>query len=168
MVAFKRPRSLRDILVRAKVPPPPLRNPSRNNCLMKKCNKCVIDPYVNSTSVVKCTQDSSISVQVNKPVNCISSNVIYLIQCTKCSQQYIGQTGRQFKQRIMEHVNYVKNSKLTEPTGFHFNLPGHDVSMLRATILEQCKLNSRMYRETREEYFINLFKTKLLGMNRKL
>ena len=169
MVAFRKPRSLRDVLIRAKVPPKPSRKSVRKVNSMKKCNSnsCPIDPYVMTTSTVKSTQDK-FSVLVNKPVDCLSSNVVYLIQCTKCSMQYIGQTGRPFKERIKEHLSYVRNNKISEPTGFHFNLPGHDISMLRATVLAQCKFNSRIFRETREEFFINKFQTKFSGMNRKL
>ena len=35
-------------------------------------------------------------------------------------------------------LGYVRNSKLNEPTGLHFNLPGHKISMLKASILEKC------------------------------
>ena len=37
--------------------------------------------------------------------------------------QYVGETGREFKMRLKEHLGYVRNSKLNEPTGLHFNLP---------------------------------------------
>ena len=86
----------------------------------------------------------------------------------KCKEQYIGQTGRSVKDRIKEHLRYVSNKVLTEPTGRHFNLPGHDISMLRFSVIEKCSTVSRMFREEREEKFIKLFHTKFKGMNRKL
>ena len=136
---------------------------------MKKCRKCVICPYVLESNCVSCSQNN-VKLPVTNPVDCTSSNVIYLIQCTKpsCKQQYIGQTGRLLKGRIKEYIGYIKNSKLSEPTGFHFNQSGHNVSMLNVIILEKCKYNSKIYRESREEHFINLFETKYKGMNRKL
>ena len=100
--------------------------------------------------------------------NCNTRNVIYLIDCLKCKNQYIGQTGRSFKERIREHLGYIRNNKISEPTGLHFNLPGHNISMFKASIIEKCKFDSRMYRETREEWCIQKFQTKFKGMNRKL
>ena len=44
---------------------------------------------------------------INKEVNCNSSNVIYLVECTKCKEQYVGQAGRLFKSRMSEHVGYI-------------------------------------------------------------
>ena len=75
--------------------------------------------------------NSSFSVKVNKPVSCRTENVIYLISCTKCSEQYVGQTGREFKKRMKEHLGYINNFKFSEPTGKHFNLPNHDISMFK-------------------------------------
>ena len=59
------------------------------------------------------------SKPINKEVSCNSSKVIYLIECTKSKEQYVGQTGRPFKNRMSEHVGYIKNQKVSEPTGFH-------------------------------------------------
>jgi len=104
-------------------------------------------------------------VNINKPVNCETSNVVYLVECIKCKSQYVGQTGREFKARMKENLGYIRNKKISEPTGQHFKLPGHDISMFRASILEVCKSERRVYREHREENFIQAFQTKLKGMN---
>ena len=167
MVAFRRPKSLRDMLVRAKLPENNPRKSVRNKNGMKKCQKCVICPFVNECKSVQSTYGLH-STTINEPTNCNSTNVIYVITCIKCHEQYIGQTGRPFKERLKEHLSYVRNKKTSEPTGFHFNQPGHKISHLRATILEICNSNSKIYRETREELFIQNFQTKFHGMNRKL
>ena len=62
---------------------------------------------------------------------------------------------------MKEHLGYIRNKKTSEPTGQHFNLPGHDISMLRASVFKVCKSQSRVYREHREEHFIQAFQTKL-------
>ena len=167
MVAYKRPQSLRDILVKAKLPQPSSKRPKRNSNGMKKCLNCNICPYVSCYSVIKSSVDNS-PVNISSTVDCNTRNVIYLIDCLKCKNQYIGQTGRSFKERIREHLGYIRNNKISEPTGLHFNLPGHNISMFKASIIEKCKFDSRMYRETREEWYIQKFQTKFKGMNRKL
>ena len=167
MVAFKKTKSLKDLLVKARIAPVQKRQTFRKVNGMKKCNNCNICPFVKECKSVT-SSFSSANVSINCLANCDTSNVIYVISCDKCNEQYIGQTGRPIKQRIKEHLRYVKNNSLSEPTGLHFNLPGHDFSMLKFTVLERCTFDSRMFREEREENFIKLFHTKFKGMNRKL
>ena len=167
MVAYRRPPSLRSVLVKAKVPPLPIRQSNRTHNGMKRCSKCVVCPYVTEQRIVKSSQNCFVH-NINKPVNCDSSNVVYLVECKKCKEQYVGQTGRAFKERMKEHIGYIKGKKLTEPTGLHFNLPGHNLSMFQASIIEKCNHDSRAFRERREEEFIKHFQTKFKGMNRKL
>ena len=90
-----------------------------------------------------------------------------MIHCNHCNAQYIGQTGRSLKTRFKEHLRYVRNKILTEPTGEHFNSTGHNISMMRVKCIEKCNNQTRMYREKREEYFKNKFQTKYRGMNKK-
>ena len=52
-------------------------------------------------------------------------------------------------------------------TGAHFNLPGHDLSNLKITVLEIPKKMDDQYRKQRERYLINKFNTKHQGLNKK-
>ena len=90
-----------------------------------------------------------------------------MIECKKdkCTQRYIGQTGRSVRSRQADHRGYVVNHHNTA-TGAHFNTPGHTLSDLSITILEKVKNNNRSYREQREEYFIHKFNTVHQGLNR--
>ena len=36
------------------------------------------------------------------------SNIVYKISCKSCDANYIGQTCRQLKSRIMEHKNHIR------------------------------------------------------------
>ena len=64
-----------------------------------------------------------------------------LIDCQKerCRQRYIGVTKRSFRKRVKEHIGYVKNEKISEATGEHFNLPGLSHTDMKFTIIEQVK-----------------------------
>ena len=107
---------------------------------------------------------------LNRNVTCENSNVIYMIECQKhnCKEgRYIGETYRPLKYRLAEHRGYVTNHVTNQPTGAHFNLPGHSLSDMRIIILEQVKVKGDLYRK-REKYFINKFNTLYEGMNRKL
>ena len=72
-----------------------------------------------------------------------------MIECSKnnCGQKYIGETERSLKERIMEHVNYIKNRQLDKPTGNHFNKPGHTLANMKVVILEKVEKNNEIYRK---------------------
>ena len=145
-------------MVRAKVPAPNNRKSSRVANCMKKCNKCVACPFIKECKYLK-RSFGVFNVKINKPVNYNTSNVVYIIECSKCTLQYVGETGREFKMRLKEHLGYVRNSKLNEPTGetgLHFNLPGHNISMLKASILEKCFHSSTTYRKQRGVFYSSL------------
>ena len=78
--------------------------------------------------------------------------------------RYIGETSRILKFRLAEHRGYVNNGDDTA-TGEHFNLPGHSLSDLSITILEQVKKKDDLYRKEREKYFIRKFNTFYRGLN---
>ena len=77
------------------------------------------------------------TVEINSNVDCNSENVIYLIFCRRCPEQYIGETKRKFKDRMGEHRNYVRNQVLIKAAGLHFNKPGHQLSDMQVTVLEK-------------------------------
>ena len=41
--------------------------------------------------------------KIKSRITCETSNVICMIQCTKCNFQYIGETKRRLKDRFNEH-----------------------------------------------------------------
>ena len=56
--------------------------------------------------------------------------------------------------RFGEHLGYVRNKKLNEPTGQHFNLPGHNITMMEVTLLEKIWSSSTNLRKIRESKHI--------------
>ena len=75
------------------------------------------------------------------------------------------ETGRHFK--LDEQRGYINNQVLSQATGAHFNLPGHSLADLKATILEQVKYNDEEYSKERESYHIRIFNTYYNGLNRQ-
>ena len=69
--------------------------------------------------------------RIHDPLNCKSKNLIYLIECKKCSKQYIGETKRHLHQRFGEHrrsiLNYDHFSNPT-PVSVHFNQADHSIN----------------------------------------
>ena len=170
LTGYKRQRNLRDMLVRAKVPEKLKLYPKRNLKGMSKCNQpyCRICPFVKEEKKIKI--DRKESWYINKPVNCNSHNVVYLIECTKenCTNNwYIGETKRNLRYRFGEHRGYVTNGHTDQATGAHYNLPGHSVENMKISIIEKVKQGSDAYRKERELYFINKFNTYYKGINKQ-
>ena len=79
---------------------------------------------------------------------------------------YIGETKHPLDKRFRQHLGYVNNMKLNEPTGYHFNLPNHDASMMKISVLEKIWKSTNI-RKIRESMYISKFESLHQGMNRK-
>ena len=70
-------------------------------------------------------------------LTCEISNIIYLIECTDCGKQYIGETGRPFRNRIYEHIASVKKDRNFEtPVSKHFHSANHSHKDMRFSVIE--------------------------------
>ena len=164
MIAYKRQQNLKDKIIRAKVADK-IRN-KRNLVGMKKCNKCVACYYIKEG---KSINTEKVKWKIIKRVDCETKNIIYLLECDKnnCQQKYVGETERNFRERVKEHLGYARTKKLNQPSGYHFNLPGHSISNMKFTILEQVRSNDPIYRREIERYLIEKFDTFHFGLNKK-
>ena len=134
---------------------------------MKKCGRqCVICAYVKEGKYI---YTDKFTWKINKKVDCLTQNMVYLIECQKenCRLRYLGESERSLKNRISEHIGYIKTNKISEATGEHFNLPGHTLSDLKVTIIEKVKIQDSLYRKERESYNIRRFNSYYKGMNKK-
>ena len=95
--------------------------------------------------------------------------MIYLIQCEKerCKQQYIGYTQQEFRERMCQHIGYVRNKVLSKATGQHFNLPGHSKNDMKFTIIEKVRSSDPLYGREREKLHIRRFNSFYGGINRE-
>ena len=176
LVAYRRPQSLRDKLIKSKIPEVPPARPKRNMPGQKKClgGNCSTCPFIEPLKTVKC-HISGASVEINAAVNCQTENAIYCISCNRCNQVYIGQTSKSVSQRFSQHLGYIKNyqnhtaaGKRIEPTGQHFNGPGHQgIRDVQISILEKVHSKSKAVREERESMYIRLFDAVNKGINKK-
>ena len=103
---------------------------------------------------------------INCSVDCSTSNIIYLLGCKKCPQQYIGETERSLKERFSEHKGYENTNNQSKSTGAHFNSKGHSASDMNITILEKVFNSDINFRKQREKLYIQKFNTRYKGLNR--
>ena len=104
--------------------------------------------------------------EVNSSVDCSTRNVVYLLGCSKCPMQYIGETERMLKDRFSEHKGYVNTKNQSKTTGMHFNQKGHSVSNMQITIIEKVYNQDPLFRKQRKKMFIQKFNTKYKGLNK--
>ena len=90
---------------------------------------------------------------------------IYLIQCKKCDQQYIGET-KSFYKRMLNHLGDARTGK-NNAIGEHFNSPGHSVADMTFSVIEKLNKTDIRYRKTKESYYIEQWNLKYRGLNRK-
>ena len=175
MVAYKKQPNIGDKLLRAKVPSVPKRVPGRNLKGMKKCNavRCVTCSYVLPGSTVK-SPVNDYKVDINVAADCSTRNIVYCLVCIKCKDGvFIGSSHKAVKERFKEHKGYVtQHANLlrkgkAKATGYHFNLPGHNESDMRITLVEKVHSKDPFMREEREKFYINKFEAKYKGINRK-
>ena len=166
ITGFRRQNNLKNFLIKSKVPNAPKNHEERKLNGMTKCTKaCTACPYIETRKNIKINQNET--WEINKKVSCETFNCVYLIECKKCNKKYIGETKRKFKHRLADHRGYINNQVLSQPLGAHFNLPGHALADMKATILEQVKYNDETYRKEREAYLINKFNTFYNGLNQQ-
>ena len=165
MICWTRPKNIREMLVKAKLPKFAVSRKSKRqvfgfkHCKRLSCNMCKFSPQFAKSITSSRTNET---FQIKSDLSCESKNVIYCITCKKqdknCKNkpQYIGQTSRRVFERFNEHKASVKpNSK--KAVGSHFSSNGHNVNDMEIVPLEYVTSNDPWIRMSREKYFINKF-----------
>ena len=92
--------------------------------------------------------------KVRTAATCKSTNVVYVIQCNRCGQQYVGETEKALHERINSHRSDVRLKKTEKPVAAHFNSPNHTAQDMKVMVVEQIKKNDSWMRRTRESHWI--------------
>ena len=102
------------------------------------CNKCIMckQSHFNNNSTFKSFVTGKSFAVPKKSYSCRTSNVIYLISCTKCSIQYVGMTTQQINIRFRQHHSKVKQHSLNTILVNHFNSSDHHYGHLSIQIID--------------------------------
>ena len=169
IIAYKKSKSLGDILIRAKISTK--RKSNRNKNGFYHCKRlCILCITSNPASVHTCYHTKQ-QWQIKAPINCVTSNVIYKLSCKRCpSFVYIGETKRRLCERIQEHRGAITQKKMDHPVGAHFNQVGlrHSVTDLIPLAIERVvPKHDTALRKRREHFWINNYMATSLGANRR-
>ena len=141
MIAYRRNRNLRDMIGSNTI--------VNNKKVLKKkqkvgkCEPCnsrggnLCCKQIRTTTSFKSAQNNRI-FNILHNVNCKSTNVIYLMECTLClKSQYIGKAEWTLNRRINSHRNDVWRVD-GPPCDKHFQLPNHNFTKhAKFTIIEK-------------------------------
>ena len=105
--------------------------------------------------------------KINFAASCKSSNIIYLITCRRCGQQYVGETGQLLHCRINGHrFNITHRNTEESPVVLHFNGEGHTLADMTIMAIDKIYSHDLCLRKIRESRWIRTLGTSYpLGMN---
>ena len=122
LTSFRRPKSLKDLLVRAKLPKKKTHRVAPcNPCNTRSCRYC---PKLNKEGRITCSA-SGRSYVSRYNVTCKSSNLVYGLTCKRCGIQYVGQTKNRLMDRFQGHFYNIGHNRPMSEIGRHFNTNGH-------------------------------------------
>ena len=135
--------------------------PGSVRCPNTRCRACtyIVESKSFSSSYNKRTY------KLHSRFTCASRNIVYLVTCSRCYKQYVGETGRSLRDRVTDHVSCINLKKQT-PIGLHFNQAGHSLKDFTILAIEQFEENSESLRRMKEITWQNILQTAHpLGIN---
>ena len=164
MLCNRRPKSLKEYLVRARLKRSSTGAPRG---IIRNCGKnCITCTHIHDGATTVTFTNTGNTYDIRQQLDCNSNNVIYLIQCIKCitdgnnNCQYIGQTGRRVRDRLIEHRRDVLNKKHDKSgVAEHFCQPGHTVHDLQIIPIHKLHTGRESVRRAKEQHFIDLANT---------
>ena len=105
----------------------PIRINDEPQCKITKCGnrRCGLCPILST--------DTSITSKVCKrkhriygDFTCMTPRIVYLLECTRCGKQYVGQTVKTFKHRVAQHLLHIRKGG-SDKLPLHFNADAHTV-----------------------------------------
>ena len=138
-ITYKRGKSLRELISASMFPQAQVESRSIvSKCKSKRCDICQ-NCFVCKDEFT-CTVTGK-TYKVRGKLCCTSSNVIYLISCKLCKEQYVGSTFKDnFKPRFRAHKSDVITGKDTSGVAKHFLIKctnGNKVANIEVPLIEQ-------------------------------
>ena len=156
-----------------------------NKCKELRCKiKCSENNFVLPLNNCKSrVSGRHFVIRTNEHLSCMSTNVVYLIPCSVCGFQYVGETGRAAGVRWAEHLAKIRKGDRSQLVYAHFNSDDAHKNVplekrLRFQIIEKVRTDDmpsvepglvRKRRVDREMFWVSALRTAApLGLNDKL
>lgn len=165
-MAFKRPKNIRDILVRTKLQSSSDDTFNSSKCKHPRCTHC---SNISETDCFYSSQNKK-TYKLRCNATCKSSDVIYLITCKKCNKQYVGETSQQVSKRMNSHrfdINNYTDPAFSTQVAVHFNTKDHNLADFSFMPIDV--VHDKMHRLLKETYWIHKLDTVFPnGLNTKI
>ena len=155
----RQPPNLKRLLTKAR-----FTNKPKEDYKVSKCNepRCGLCKYISEGSSANFKGKV---FKVNDDMSCKSKNVIYVIQCRGCNEQYIGETVN-LRNRITLHNQHIRHAELRKiPVSGHIADCSDQDPKYFVFPFYQMKTESIMKRKEKEKYFIRTFLPKLNSLH---
>ena len=130
ITALRANKNIAKYLVRADLKTQPKNNLDRPHLYLPTHNltdychtcahpQCSICPFLKPTSAIQSSLTKRIH-PLDTHYTCTTPKVIYLITCTTCSKQYVGQTSQNLRMRFRHHRNHMQ-THTNRPIYRHFD-----------------------------------------------
>ena len=80
--------------------------------------------------------------------------MVYVIECTKCNKQYVGETENVLHIRMNDHGSDIKRRCLEKPVASDFNSEGHSLEDLSIFVIEQIHKEEANFQKGKESHWI--------------
>ena len=124
-------------------------------CGDKRCNTCKVGTFGDSILITS----TGATHNITQPMTCKSSNIIYCITCTKCRDQYIGETEQELHNRQAGHLADIRAQRTGLPYVRHFLECG--IQHYTVTAVEKVRRNDAATRKSRETFYKQYFDVKI-------
>ena len=127
---------------------------------VSKCGKnCVCCPYILECKEIR-FKNREMPFKLRSAFNCESSNLLYVIKCKGCNEEYIGQTSRTLKERIVLYRQHINDKDYEQMyVEKHLRTCGNKEFFICPFF--QLKSKETLNREAHEQAFISQLKPSL-------
>ena len=98
---------------------------------------------------------------IRQHITCRTANVIYVITCVKCKQQYVGETSNCIRTRANQHRSDITTGNKNIPTVRHFKACG--LQHFQLTVVERVRRLDVETRRARESFWIERIRPAING-----
>ena len=168
MVAFRRPKSLKDILVHSEMA---TSGNDKGCCSCGCCCSRVCDFLLECMDFRSRVTGNNFVINFN--VECNSDHIVYLLSCTRCEMQYAGSTITKFrtrfnkrKSRLNAHRRLTAENKTKDDFIYrHFSQPDHQgLTDVKVRLIDKCYNEARL-RDREAQWAYRLRTIHPLGLN---
>ena len=156
IIAFRRPKNLRDLLVRADLTSCTNETPGNSVCGAVRCKTC---PILKTTNAF-CSTVTGERFTIKIHATCKTSNIVYLIECRRCGLQYVGESSQPLHMRMNGHRYDINQGRVKEsPVAAHFTGSGHSEADLSVLVIDRLWTDDTIRRKNRESRWIRALGT---------